>query len=265
MTNSIFNATIIGRLEVSSKVIVFRIKPDFNIPDFEAGQYMAVGVCGCEGDDNSACIAGRCHESEEEQKKSLIKRTYSAATPSFNKEYLEFCIGLVPGGKFTSRVWKLREGSRVFAMPKLVGSCTLREVPPEAALVMIATGTGISPFISMLRSESVWLPQRPVTLIQGARYRKELAYREDLLAFAAAHKNFLYFPSASREETEDVPRGYVQDFINSGKVDLDGKNVHVFLCGNPNMVEEMQELLEGRGFKVHSKDSPGNIHTEKHF
>ncbi len=265
MANQVFNATITGRQEVSPQVIIFRIKPDFEIPQFESGQYMALGVCGCETGDNESCAAGGCQGSEEEQKKSLIKRTYSAANPCGHNDYLEFCIGLVPGGEFTGRIWRLTVGSRIFAMPKLVGSCTLKESPAEAPLVMIATGTGIAPFVSMLRNDSIWVPRRAITLVQGARFKRDLAYREELLAFADTHKNFLYLPSASREELEDVPRGYVQDFIKSGKVALDCERCHVFLCGNPNMVEDMQELLEGRGFKVHSKGSPGNIHIETHF
>jgi len=266
MKNETFNATITERRDLSEDLMIYKVKPDFEMPAFLPGQYVALGVCECDVEDYDACAKGICHYDISAQHKKLIKRAYSVSSPPSNKEYLEFYIALVPKGAFTNRMARLDSGARIFIAPKIVGTFTLRGIPESADLVFVATGTGIAPFMSMLRDGTIWDSERKIYSFHGARYRRDLAYESELRKLAELKTSFHYHPILSREQClEQLPMGHVQDLLRDAPILLNPELTHVLLCGNPNMISDVQEILEQRGFKLSSKQQAGNIHIEKYW
>ena len=139
---------------------------------------------------------------------------------------------------------------------------------------MIATGTGIAPFLSMLKTHLGQKRWRRFVLIHGARYARDLGYFDELSSLAKAHSDVFYIPATTREAPGSAwsgLRGRVQTLLegntykNAVGIELDPNETHVFLCGNPEMIDAVQAVLEARGFKEHSKKDPGNIHVERYW
>jgi len=255
------NATIVKKIEVTPELLILRIKPDAGVPAFEAGQYVAVGLTGA-----APRPANFPPETEPHAPDKLIKRAYSIGSPPSEKEYLEFYIAVVPTGALTSRIVLLKEGDRVYLAPKITGTFTVHDVPEDHNLYLVSTGTGIAPYIAMLKTPSLWKPNRKIVLIHGVRYVKDLAYRDELVELSKREPRFAYYPTVSRaDDSWAGERGYVQKFFTEGKLKLDPKLDHVFMCGNPAMIEDTQKYLEANGYSVHSKRQPGNLHLEKYW
>lgn len=247
------NATVILRRELSPGLFEIWIRPDEGIPDFLPGQYVALGL-------------PESHEGGEKEK--LVKRAYSIASSPERKDALEFYIAEVTEGQLSPRLARLNEGERIFVQRKYVGTFTLESVPAGSDLVFVATGTGIAPFVSMLRTHGTIEKYSSLTLLHGVRYSADLAYRDELLELQSKRgEKFRYYATVSREGPPkwSGEHGYVQKFFTEGKVSVAPETHHLFLCGNPAMIEEVCQLLEGQGFKEHTKKQPGNIHFEKYW
>lgn len=255
------NATLSQRLEVTDSLVIFAVQCDQPIPDFLPGQYVALGLFP-----EAPRPADFPPEEEGVKPGKLIKRSYSIASSPHEKSHLEFYVAIVPEGALTSRFMLLRENDRLHVGHKITGTFTLKDVPQESNLVLVATGTGIAPFISMIRHPDTWEGGRRITLIHGVRYAPDLGYRDECLALQEREPRFSYFATISRDDpTWQGERGYVQDYISSGRVECDPGRDHVFLCGNPRMVGDLEELLKHRGFTEHSRRAPGNMHVEKYW
>jgi ferredoxin/flavodoxin---NADP+ reductase len=255
-----FNATIIKRIDVTSSRVIFYVKPDGGIPDFLPGQYVVLGMPLVAG--APAGAAGNNPASD----LPLIKRLYSVGSPPHQKNYYEFLIAIMPDGGLSSRLAVMREGERIYCGTKVAGSFTLKGLPTQAGLVLIATGTGIACFMSMLRTPATWSAGRKIVLLHGVPYAADFVYRQELLELAAARPEFSYFGAVSRGDPDwSGRRGYVQEYLKGGVVTPDPGSDHVFLCGNPAMVTGTCELLVQRGFSVHSGRNAGNLHVEKYW
>jgi ferredoxin--NADP+ reductase len=265
------NAVISQKVEVAPGLIVLRVVPQgWELTDFVPGQYTTIGLPGS---------APRCHDSDPEEKppdpEKIIKRAYSIASSSVAKEYLEFYITLVRSGALTPRLFALNIGDRLWLSAKCVGFFTLDDVPADANVVLISTGTGLAPYVSMLRSHLQPGYGRRVAVIHGARHSWDLGYRSELTAMQRLSSSLAYIPVISRPAEEPVPwsghTGYVQDIWNQRVLsDLWGfdpapENTHVFLCGNPAMIEAMEEIIARDGFKEHKRRSPGQYHVERYW
>jgi ferredoxin--NADP+ reductase len=263
------NATITRRNEINHGLLVLRITPDFELPRFEAGQYVVLGLPGW---------TGRVDYADPEEPPAdpdkLIKRAYSIASSSLGGEYLEFYVALVHSGALTPRLFALREGDRIWLGKKITGMFTLEDVTPGHDILFVATGTGLAPYLSMLRSGYRFEGQRQTVIIHGARVSWDLGYSRELSALAARWPGFHYLPIIDEiDRDRDWPGkvGFVFAYIDDGTVsrifghDLEPENTSVFLCGNPLMIEGMEKMLEGKGFKHHSRKEPGNIFVEKYW
>ena len=255
-----YNASVVAKEKITDSLFILKVKPDVEIPDFLPGQYIALGLPG------SAPRAANCLEVEGADPEKLIKRSYSIGSPATEKGYYEFYIAVVPEGILSPRLVCLKEGDRLFIGRKPVGTFHLAEVPDGADLVFVSTGTGIAPYTAMLRMPDAFAKFSSITLIHGVRYETDFAYQDELKTLAQTEARFSYLTTVSRAgESWEGNRGYVQTFFDSGELALNTESQHIFLCGNPAMIEDLEVKLTECGFKVHSRRDPGNLHLEKYW
>jgi len=267
------NATVTARSDVAPGLAVIRVAADGDLFPFVAGQYCVLGL-----PPDAKRVPGADGEAPRDEKKrtKMIRRAYSIASSSRENEYLDFYVALMNSGELTPRLFALETGDRIWLGPKATGLFTLKEVPADAHLYLIATGTGLAPYISMLRSDLLEASGgRRVVVAHGARYSFDLGYRREMEGLASEHERLTYLPSVTRGERDESwngATGYLQDQIASGEMEersgvpLDPANVHVFLCGNPAMIEAATKLLEEKGFSEWTRKTPeGQIHLEKYW
>lgn len=268
----VFNATITDRQDLTSELTIVRVRPDGGkVPDFEPGQFIKLGLPRSEEECANLPSAARVRSTPR-----LIRRAYSIASSPRQRAYLEFLMVRVEVGKLTPKLWTLEPGGRIWMDDKVSGRFTLESIPPGKDIVMVATGTGIAPFISMLRTYADAPRWRRAVVINGVRYAADLAYRSELEALVRDHSHIVYIPIVSREPTGPAAawtglRGRVQQVLDPhayrshvGAV-LAPRDCHVMLCGNPEMIMSVQRMLEEQGFHVHSPAQPGNIHFERYW
>ncbi len=265
-----YNASLIERIDITPRLAIIRVKPDAEKYDFTAGQYTVLGLAGKDR---------RVAEAEPEEKpavnpEKIIKRAYSLTSSSNNHDYLEFYISLVTSGELTPRLFYLNEGDRLFVGPSAKGLFTLDSVPRDKNIIMVATGTGLAPYVSMLRSNVINRPKQSVAIIHGSSYSWDLGYRGELEVMSRNSNNISYIPIVSRPEEDRDWRGRtgrLTPWLSGDKLgeicrfDADPETTHIFLCGNPGMVEDAKAMFEKQGFDRGSKKSPGNLHLEKYW
>lgn len=265
------NAVVTQKIEVAPGLIILRLVPDnWELPEYKSGQFTVLGLPG---------TAPRHAFSDDEEPLSnphkLIRRAYSVSSAAVNREYVEFYITMVRSGALTPRIFALEPGNRIFLSAKFTGVFTLEMVRPQSNIVLLATGTGLAPYMSMLRQDLPCNEDRKYVVVHGARHSWDLGYRSELNTLMHLCQNFTYIPAITRPDKEHIPwggqTGYIQDLWKSGvifeKAGLapDPARTHVFLCGNPSMIDSMLERLEGEGYQEHSKKSPGQVHLERYW
>lgn len=268
MASATLNATIVRRDEVAPGLVVLGVRPDGPMFDFLPGQYATLGLPGTHARAATA-IADRDPVVATTDK--LIKRAYSIASPNTKRDSVEFYLNMVDDGAFTPRLFALPVGGRVWMSTKAVGVFTLEGVGQDDDLILVATGTGLAPFVSMLDSQGERHVGRHWVIIHGTRYVADLGYHAHLTR-RGTMKDLSYVPTVTRPETAWAGRtGRVQGLFESGELEtLTGRQVtpetaHVYLCGNPEMITSMQALLESRGFTVHKRHEPGRLHIESYW
>ena len=199
-----------------------------------------------------------------------INRPYSVASP-FGPE-LEFFIVLVPDGQLTPKLWALEEGDTVEVSDAGAGRFTLNKAPDADALWLIATGTGLAPYIAMLRTDQAWESYEKIVLVHGVRHHRDLAYTEELDWFQKKFpQRFKFVQSLTREEADGCLHGRIPNLFEDGQIE---KSVGwkctvdtstVMLCGNPAMLDSMEEMLGKRDMKKHRSKSPGQIVLERYW
>ena len=264
------NARVIFRHNLSAGLMTLRISPEgWAFPKFEPGQYVSLGLLGSA---RRSTLAKP--ERAATQPEKLIRRPYSIASSARNREFLEFYLNLVPTGVLTPRLFNIGVGDHIWLGSKVAGSFSLNSVPESALVILIATGTGLAPYISMLTSRMESAIHRRIVLIHGVRQSQDLGYRSFFTALQS-RGDFAYLPVVSRPQLEVSPWtgviGHVQDLWNSQTLeDACGfrpspANTHVFLCGNPEMIEAMIAILAGSGFQEQTAKQPGQIHAERYW
>jgi ferredoxin--NADP+ reductase len=221
-----------------------------DIEPFEAGQFVKIALT----------INGE-----------IIGRPYSMVN-SPNIRPLEFYYIEVPNGSLTSNLSILRVGDEILVAPKAHGFLILDELPQARHLWMMATGTGIGPFLSILATEKPWIRFERVILVYAVRYVSELSYQERIAKVFAEHsKQFSFIPFVSRETvdltlTDRIPQAILDGRLEShAGIDFSADNSQVMLCGNPQMVRDTSNVLIGRGLKKHRRFDPGNISIENYW
>ena len=263
-------AIVSQRLDVAPDLIILQVAAKgWDLPDFRSGQYAVLGLPGS---------VPRCPTADPEPPQDpnrMIRRAYSIASSSLARHYLEFYVVLVRSGELTPRLFSLRVGDPVWLGRKITGMFTLDQVPAEQNVVLVATGTGLAPYMSMIRTVLTTSCPRRFAIIHGARHSWDLGYQAELMSLAHVCPQFAYVPIVSRPGDEPIPwrgaTGYCQDAWKGRVVGglwgfhPEPANTHVFLCGNPAMIEQMGGILAAEGFREHSRKSPGQVHVEKYW
>lgn len=218
--------------------------------DFEPGQFVNLGII----------IEGK-----------RIKRAYSIGSAPGEK--LEFFIVEVDGGALTPRVLAKEVGETVLVNPRPAGFFTLKWVADARDLWLVASGTGLAPYIAMLRTAEPWRRFERIIVLHGVRTAAQLGYADELRGYALAHPGrLIYVPVVSREpDAVGVVHGRVTTALEDGRLEKiagrlpDPALDHAMLCGNPAMLDEMQALLEARGLEVNRRKKPGQITVERYW
>jgi ferredoxin--NADP+ reductase len=266
------NAVVSERIEVTPGLIVIRVSPvGWQLPDFSPGQFAVLGL----PPEAQRCDLADPDEEVPPKPDKLIRRAYSIASSSVAREYVELYITLVRSGALTPRLYALDVGDRLWLGPKITGRFTLDEAPEESNLVLVATGTGLAPYMSMLRTLLPEHCERRIAVLLGARHSWDLGYQSELMAMNARCEGLTYVPIISRPSEEPVPwngaAGYVQDLWRNGAVEEawgfspTAENARIFLCGNPAMIEDMVSILASSGFREHSRKEPGEVFVERYW
>lgn len=265
-----YNSVVIQSMQVSPIMRIIRVKPEgWELPEFKAGQFVAIGLNASSPRVSEATEEKQTYDNPDK----LIKRAYSIASSS-TQEFVEFYITLVHSGALTPRIFNLKVGDKIWMGKKATGMFTLDEIEDAQNVVLIATGTGVAPYMSMLRS-NILHRKGNIIVIHGAANSWDLGYSSELQLLESMFPNFYYHPTIT--EVDKEPAGWTGDtrFIDkiwdTGTVEKKWgmkplpENTHIFLCGNPNMINGMVELLEKENFKVHKRKEPGQIHYEEFF
>ena len=184
---------------------------------------------------------------------------------------LEFFYAIVDGGPLSPRLAKLDRGDKVFLASGAAGFLVLSEVPDADNLWLIATGTGVGPFVSILRTGTPWQRFRRVTLVYAARHASELAYAEAIDALVLAHADQLSVVRITSRDEGGELKGRIPALIADGSLEtaadceLTAAASQVMLCGNPDMVKDAIAMLALRGMKKHRRRNPGQITVENYW
>jgi ferredoxin/flavodoxin---NADP+ reductase len=201
----------------------------------------------------------------------MIGRPYSFVNPPGTAPH-EFYFIVVPGGPLSPRLAALGEGDPVWLAPRANGFFSVDEVPPADVLWCLSTGTGIGPFLSMLRTDELWTRFPRAVLVHAVRHGEELTYQDTIATIAAARAGaFTYVPMVSRDARPDALSGRIPAAIDDGRLEmragipLSAQNAQAMLCGNPAMVEDTQKVLAARGMRRHRRKEPGHVTVETYW
>ncbi|MBN9429951.1 MAG: ferredoxin--NADP reductase [Burkholderiales bacterium] len=191
-----------------------------------------------------------------------LMRAYSIASANY-EDHLEFLSIKVPNGPLTSRLQHLKVGDKVLVSRKPVGTLIADDLLPGKHLYLLATGTGLAPFMSIIKDPEVYERFERVVLVHGVRRVSELAYADYITGELPENEFFgdtvrdklVYYPTVTREPF--THQGRITELLESGKLTadiglppLDPANDRVMLCGSPAMLTDLCKLLDSRGFKV---------------
>ncbi len=224
---------------------------------FRSGEFVMIGLPGDNG--------------------KPVLRAYSIASPSWDDE-LEFYSIKVPNGPLTSMLQNIQPGDQVILRPKPVGTLVLDALLPGKRLFMLATGTGIAPFASLVRDPETYEKFDNVILTQTCRDVAELAYGrqlveslpQDLLVGEEVVEKLKYYPTTTREISPN--QGRITDLIESGKLFLDlgiegfdPEHDRVMICGSMGFNHDVRSICEANGLIEGANSHPGSFVLEKAF
>ncbi len=201
----------------------------------------------------------------------MIGRPYSFVNPPGAPRH-EFYFAVVPDGPLSPRLAALAPGEPLWLGSNANGFFCAGELPQAEALWCLSTGTGIGPFLSILRTADPWDRFGRVVLVHAVRHAAELTYRDTIAGVARDHAGaFAYVPVVSREAHAGALPGRIPALITDGRLEaragvpLTADNAHAMLCGNPAMVDDVQAALATRGMRRHRRREPGHVTVETYW
>ena len=244
--------TVVGRRSWTHNLHSLRVEaPQVT---FEAGQFARLALPAPPG-----------------SREDMIGRPYSFVNSPLDSPH-EFYFIVVPEGPLSPRLANLEPGDPLWLLPRANGFFTVSELPASEVLWCLATGTGLGPFLSILRTPDPWQKFERCVLVHAVRHADELTYQDVVAGLAASHAGaFTYVPFVSREQHAGVLQGRIPAAIIDRRLEmragiaLSPDNSHVMLCGNPAMVEDTQKTLETLGMRKHRRREPGHITVETYW
>ena len=206
-----------------------------------------------------------------------VLRAYSIVSANY-EEHLEFLSIKVPDGPLTSRLQHIQPGDRILVGRKPTGTLLVDYLLPGKRLYMLSTGTGLAPFMSVIRDPETYERFDEVILVHGVREVDELAYHDYLTDKLPKHEflgdmvaeKLRYYPTVTREPF--IHMGRITELMTSGKLfedlgvsTLDPAIDRVMICGSPGMLRDLKAMLEARGFSEGSTTRPGDFVIERAF
>ncbi|TWC31741.1 ferredoxin--NADP+ reductase [Pseudomonas sp. SJZ079] len=223
---------------------------------FRAGQFARLGVRKADG--------------------SVVWRAYSMVSAPHD-EFLEFFSIVVPGGEFTSELSRLKAGDSLLVDKQAFGFLTLERFATGRDLWLLASGTGLAPFLSLLQDFEAWQRFERIVLIYSARTASELAYQpmihglSQLEHLADYADKLTYLPLVTREHAPGCLHGRITTLLQSGELEraaglaLEPEHSRLMLCGNPQMIEDTRTLLKQRDLQLSLTRRPGQVAVENYW
>ncbi len=228
---------------------LFSLRIAAPIPEFKAGQFVRIGL---------------------ELEGEVVARPYSLVNAP-QEPALEVFFNIVPEGPLSPLLAKLQKSDSVLVAEKASGFMVVDEIPECKHLWLLATGTGVGPFLSILKTEQPWQRFEKVVLAYSVRTQSDLVYADLMQSLVAQHGARLCFvPLVTREVIPETLSMRIPAAIQSGALEeragiaLSAEDSHVMMCGNSAMIMEVSALLETRGMRRHRRREPGHITTEKY-
>ena len=206
-----------------------------------------------------------------------LLRAYSIASAN-HEEHLEFFSIKVADGPLTSRLQHIKVGDTIIVGRKPTGTLVIDYLLPGKRLYLLSTGTGLAPFMSIIRDPATYEQFEQIVLVHGVRQADELAYHDLVVDHLPQHeflgelvsKQLLYYPTVTRESYRNM--GRVTDLMETGKMfedlklpALDPATDRVMICGSPGMLKDLKHMLEKRGFTEGNTSRPGDFVIERAF
>lgn len=302
-----YNAVVDEVIKIHAALRIFRIRPDQELPPHEPGQYTILGLWDCSRHVNDQGIVVNAPAWTDRSR--VIKRAYSYSSRILDSRNalvdpirecpLEFYVALVaespehPAG-LTPRLFALEPGDRLMLGHQPKGSYTLAGIEPKDDVLFVATGTGEAPHNGMIAELLRRGHQGRIASLVCVRRLRDLAYLSTHCELERRYPNYRYLPLTTREDTNLEPsaRGYVgkrypQEYLVSPQLvrslgrELNPDHLHVFVCGNPQMVgtprknpdgtlawpasRGVLEVLVERGFRIAEHGQTGQVHYEKYW
>ena len=243
------NGNVTDKKVWADGLFTLRVAVD-GVREFEPGQFLQVGI--------------------DRGTEKHLHRPYSVASP--HGPELEFYIVLVEDGELTPHLWNMQTGDSIDVAERAAGSFTLKKTPDAENLWLVSTGTGLAPYIAMLRTETPWKRFRKIMVVHGVRHETDLGYGEEFAEYEKKHPGQLtYIPCLTREEKNGSLYGRITQLLENGNLEqaadceIKPDNTSIMLCGNPAMLDEMEEKLGVRGLKKHRTRDPGQIVLERYW
>jgi ferredoxin--NADP+ reductase len=223
---------------------------------FRAGQFARLGVQKADG--------------------TVVWRAYSMVSAPHD-EFLEFFSIVVPGGEFTSELSRLKAGDSLLVDRQAYGFLTLDRFADGRDLWLLASGTGLAPFLSILQDFEVWQRFERIVLVYSARTAGELAYQslihglEDLEHLTEYAGKLTYLPLVTREQAPGCLHGRITTLLTSGELErgaglsLNPEHSRLMLCGNPQMIDDTRQLLKQRDLQLSLTRRPGQVAVENYW
>ncbi|MFO0216206.1 MAG: ferredoxin--NADP reductase, partial [Burkholderiales bacterium] len=244
----VVSAPIVYRHEWNSHLLSIRIARDPGYR-FTPGQFARIGLADGNGE--------------------TTWRAYSIVSAP-HEPFLEFFLVVLPGGKFSARVAKLAIGEEILLEKPAQGFLTLDRFRDGADLWLIGTGTGLAPYVSMLREPSTWKRFQNIVIALSVREAQDLAYVDEIETLAASHtagEAKLHFVKSLTRDRNATPaanilHGRLTTLTESGELEANAElafdldRSRFMLCGNPEMVEAMRAILKARGFAMNRRLTP---------
>lgn len=201
-----------------------------------------------------------------------IQRAYSYVNSPDNKN-LEFYLVNIPNGKLSEKLFSLKKNNEIMISKNASGFFTIKTIPKCKHLWMLATGTAIGPYLSILQDFKNLIRFEKIILVHAVRFSSDFNYLPLIKKIQKKfYKNLIIQTVTSREETLNSLKGRLPKLIENGDLEnsvglsIKKENSHVMLCGNPDMVKDTKKILEKtKNMKKNLKNRPGTITMENYW